>query len=81
MQELSEEYKELKSYASKNKIKIKNADLMDTIGYAEGKQNEKILFFEASTRCIATDNKDVMLQVTKVPAKDSKGNDIQGYEI
>lgn len=81
MKELSEEYKELKSYASKNKIKIKNADLMDTIGYAEGKQNEKILFFEASTRFIATDNKDVMLQVTKVPAKDSKGNDIQGYEI
>lgn len=81
--ELSDEYRELKKYAtSRGMIKETNDQgLLDLIGYYKDKENAKMRVTSGDAFYIACDNAGVVLQVIKSPSTDRYGNVTQEYEI
>lgn len=81
--EISEEYRELKRYASKRGITVgeDKTGLIDVIDYYSGLDDKKKGIYTADSFFISSAHSDKILQVVKYPAMDEKGNLIEKYEI
>ena len=83
LHELSEEYREIKKYASQNGFRLEQSgSLVDTIGIFEAKKDERQGIYEADVFYVAaSSNSEFVIRVIKTPSIDDKGNIIEKYEL
>jgi hypothetical protein len=82
LNELSEEYREIKKYGLKSGEVVKsNEDLLDVIGYYKDKENEKINVFDTSSFFIASKDSDTIINVSKSFAATADGRVFEKYTL
>lgn len=79
--EISEEYRELRKYAEKRGIVAKHegGSITDILDYFS--TDHKMGIFQADAFYLSSPSSDVVIKVIKYPAMDSKGNLIEKYEL
>lgn len=83
LNELSEEYREIKKYALQNGTRLEqNGTLTDIVGFYDAKKDERQGIYDADVFYVAAANSsDFLIRVIKTPTVDEDGRIIEKYEL